>query len=117
MCAARIASAARSKAVWKPKLLSIQGMSLSMVLGIPTTPMSRPRLRASFASFWAPRRLPVPADHEQTTLTPCLTSVSIWAPGSVLPREVPSIVPPRLWMPATTASVSTIGSEPSVRPL
>ena len=36
MCAARIDSVAREKAVRKPKLWSMNGMSLSIVFGTPT---------------------------------------------------------------------------------
>ena len=43
VCAERIDSAARANAVWKPKLWSIHGMSLSIVFGMPTTAMARVR--------------------------------------------------------------------------
>ena len=47
-------------AVWKPKLWSMKGMSLSMVLGTPTTPMRCPRDLISAAIRWAPRMVPSP---------------------------------------------------------
>ena len=115
-CAARIASAACVNAVWKPNERSIQGMSLSIVFGMPTTAIRSPRRSASSASFCAPRRLPSPPITNRM-FTPCRASVSTATAGSWLPRDVPRIVPPRLLMSATACSVSCIGSEPSVRPL
>ena len=58
--AARIDSAACADAVWKPKLWSMNGMSLSIVFGIPTTAIFSPRSATSSAIRSAPCSVPSP---------------------------------------------------------
>ena len=48
LCAPKMASAASSTAVWKPKVLLTKQMSLSMVLGMATTPILSLRLSISW---------------------------------------------------------------------
>ncbi len=56
----------------------------------------------STAIFAAPRSEPSPPITNRTEI-PSLTSVSTISDGSWSPREVPRMVPPRLWMSATTS--------------
>ena len=63
--ALRMASAAAAAALSKPKLRSMKWMSLSIVLGIPTTEMASLRRSISATSLVAPAQGPVPADDEQ----------------------------------------------------
>ncbi len=90
-------------------------MSLSIVFGTPTTDSVMPRRSASSAIRCAPRRVPSPP-MTNSTLTPSRSSVATIAAGSWPPREVPRMVPPRLWMSATTSWLSRSGSQPSTRP-
>ena len=99
-----IDSVARVNAVWKPKLWSMYGMSLSIVFGTPMTRQLQPALGASSAIFAAPRSEPSPPITNRTEI-PSRTSVSTISAGSWSPREVPRIVPPLLWMSATTSRV------------
>ncbi len=64
-CAARIDSVARENAVWKPKLWSMNGMSLSIVFGMPTTAISQPALGDHVGDPLRAVQRAVAADHEQ----------------------------------------------------
>ena len=86
-----------------------------MVFGTPTTASVTPRRSASSAISCAPRSVPSPP-MTISTLTPRRVSVVTIAAASWPPRDVPRMVPPRLWMPATSAGVSCIGSSPLTSP-
>ena len=70
-CAPRMTSTAAENAVSKPKLRSMKWMSLSMVFGIPTTPMSRSRRPISSTSFMAPRSVPSPPTTNRMPMPSC----------------------------------------------
>ena len=97
VCAASIATFAIETAVSNPNVLSTNGMSLSIVFGIPTTASFSPRLAASTAMLCAPRIVPSPPIAKRQ-LIPFEASVSTIAAASCPPRDVPSMVPPRAWM-------------------
>nr|GMD52522.1 hypothetical protein Iba_chr11bCG12430 [Ipomoea batatas] len=59
-CAALIARWASSTAVSNPKDLSMTGISLSIVLGIPATETLRPRFLTSYRISAAPLCVPSP---------------------------------------------------------
>jgi len=105
VCAAAMDSAARANAVWNPKLWSMYGMSLSIVLGTPTTARGWSRAAAASAMRWAPRSVPSPPMTNRMQM-PRRSRVAAMSSGSWSPREVPRTVPPRVWMPATSAGVS-----------
>ena len=65
MWAARIDSVARENAVRKPKLWSMNGMSLSIVFGTPTTAMRSPRCGDHAGDLLRAVQRAVAADHEQ----------------------------------------------------
>jgi hypothetical protein len=86
-------------------------MSLSIVLGIPTTAIRPPRSRTRSAIVIAPRSVPSPPI---TNKTPMLSRSrqSTIASGSWLPRDVPKIVPPSSAIRLTTSGVRSITSWP-----
>jgi hypothetical protein len=84
--AASIATFAMLTAVSNPNVLSTNGMSLSIVLGIPTTASSIPRRNASTAIACAPRIVPSPPIANRQWI-PCAASVSTIASGACAPRE------------------------------
>ncbi len=65
VCAASIALTASDTAVSNPNERSTNEMSLSIVLGMPTTPIFRPRLWISSADLLRPAQRPVAADGEE----------------------------------------------------
>ena len=109
--AARIASLARLNAVWKPKLWSISGMSLSMVLGMPTTAIRRPRSPITRTICIAPRIEPSPP-MTNSMLMLSRSRQSTISSGSWGPREVPSTVPPSTEMSRTVSGFSSMTSWP-----
>ena len=109
--AALIDFAASVKEVTKPKLWPMNGMSLSMVFGMPITPIVSPRRSRASEILAAPRIEPSPPITNSRSI-PSAISRSTMASGSCAPREVPSIVPPCRLMPCTTAGVSRTGSGP-----
>ena len=62
---ARMLSAASEKAVWKPKLWSMNMMSLSIVLGMPTTAIFAPALGDFLGDAHGAAERAVAADDEQ----------------------------------------------------
>ena len=88
--AARMTSVALVNAVWKPKLCSMYGMSLSIVFGTPTTAMRRRRSATTSAIFSAPRIEPSPPMTNRTLMRSCSRQSTI-SFGSWLPRDVPRI--------------------------
>jgi hypothetical protein len=64
-CAPRMTSTLAEKAVSKPKLRSMKWISLSMVLGMATTPIDKPRRSISATSLIAPAQRPVAPDDEE----------------------------------------------------
>ena len=94
MCAARIDSVARENAVRKPKLWSMNGMSLSIVFGTPTIAIRSLRARRSRRRCrCAPRSEPSPPITNRMLMPSCSRQSTI-SSGSCCPREVPRIVPP-----------------------
>ena len=79
-----------------------------MVLGMPTTAMSRPRSSMVRVICRAPRMLPSPPMTNSTS-TANRSRVATISSGSWLPRELPRIVPPSLLMSATASRVSSTG--------
>ena len=65
MCAARIDSVACENAVRKPKLWSMNGMSLSIVFGTPTTAIRSSRSAITRGDRLGAVQRAVAADHEQ----------------------------------------------------
>ena len=84
-------------------------MSLSIVFGTPMTDSARPRRSASSAIFAAPRSVPSPPITNSREM-PRRSRVATIRCGSWLPRDVPRMVPPRLWMSATASRLSTTGA-------
>ncbi len=109
--AARIDFAASPKAVWKPNDWSMNGMSLSIVLGTPTTAIFWPRAAITAAICIAPRSVPSPPITNRA-LTFIRSRQSTISPGSWPPREVPRIVPPSSSMSLTTAGERSSTSWP-----
>ena len=83
-------------------------MSLSMVFGMPTTAFFKPRLSISFTIAAAPRSVPSPPMTNRIS-TFMSSSVSTMSPMSCWPRELPSIVPPKLCACSTELGRSTTG--------
>mmetsp|Transcript_36678 Transcript_36678/g.98300 ORF Transcript_36678/g.98300 Transcript_36678/m.98300 type:complete len:217 (+) Transcript_36678:1339-1989(+) len=110
-----IASCAASTAVSNPNDLSMMGMSLSTVFGIPTTDIFSWRRRASSAIRDAPRMVPSPPIM-YTWLIPLASSLSTMASVSCPPRDVPSIVPPNRWIWSTSDGLSNRYSSASANP-
>ena len=92
-CALRIASTAAANALSNPKLRSMKWMSLSIVLGIPITAIERPRRWTSATILVAARSVPSPPITNRAPIRSA-ARVSTISPGSWLPRDVPSTVPP-----------------------
>ena len=92
--AALIAFCASSTAVSNPKVLSMCRMSLSMVLGMPTTETLRPRSAHSALIAFAPAWLPLPP-MTNTMLIPCCSMESTILGTSPPPRPQPMMDPPR----------------------
>ena len=111
MCAARIDSVAREKAVRKPNEWSMKGMSLSIVFGTPTIAIRSPRSAITPAISCAPCSEPSPPITNRT-LTPTCSRQSTISSGSWRPRELPRIVPPSSLMPLTTSASSSMSSVP-----
>ncbi len=66
--AARMTSTAAENALSNPKLRSMKWMSLSMVLGTPTTAILSPRRAISAVSCMAPRMVPSPPTTNSTSM-------------------------------------------------
>ena len=101
-------SLAVATAVSKPKVLSTNAMSLSMVLGMPTTAI-RSDLRAT--SSWracAARIVPSPPIRNKMS-TRWSTRPPTSADASRVPRDVPRNVPAWMWRSRTSAGSRTIG--------
>jgi hypothetical protein len=86
-------------------------MSLSMVLGMPTTLIFKPRCRISSAIAWAPRSVPSPPIVKRMPMF-MRSSVSTISPMSWWPRDDPRIVPPYSWMRLTASGFSSTGAWP-----
>mmetsp|Transcript_59552 Transcript_59552/g.169407 ORF Transcript_59552/g.169407 Transcript_59552/m.169407 type:complete len:233 (-) Transcript_59552:2612-3310(-) len=100
-----IAFSASEHAVLKPKDLSMIGMSLSMVLGTPTTatswPISCVHLKVSMAPVWVP----------SPPMTKYCVMFIFWSDFAMsicsgLPRSLTKMVPPCMWMFWTASGVS-----------
>ena len=83
-------------------------MSLSIVLGMPTTDFFRPRLSSSLTISAAPRSVPSPPITNRMSMF-MSSRVSTMAPMSWAPRELPSRVPPKLWAWATDSGFKING--------
>ena len=92
--APRIASTAAANALSKPKLRSMKWMSLSIVLGMPMTAIEQAAPLDLGDDLGRAAQRAVAADHEQHADPQRLRGVSTISPGSWLPRDVPSTVPP-----------------------
>ena len=103
--APRIASTAAAKALSKPKLRSMKWMSLSIVFGMPTTAIGQPAPLDLGDDLVAPRAACRRRRSRTATPIPSATRRSTISPGSWLPRDVPSIVPPCWWISLTIAGV------------
>ena len=110
-CAARIDLAASPKAVWKPNDWSMNGMSLSIVFGTPTTAILPSRSATALATCIAPRSVPSPPMTNRMLMF-IRSRQSTIAAGSWPPRELPRIVPPSSSMLLTTSGVRSRTSCP-----
>ena len=93
--------AAAPNAVTKPKLWPMNGMSLSIVFGMPITPIGIDRSRSAAAMPAAPRIDPSPPITNRMLILRA-TSSSTMAYGSWAPRDEPRMVPPCSLMSCTT---------------
>ena len=106
VCSRSIISVAMLTAVSKPKVRSVQSMSLSMVLGTPTTgtPASDSR--------WAAVSVPSPPIGISTSTrweaSTAFMSASPACSFSGATRAEPSVVPPRVSRPSTAATSSGV---------
>mmetsp|Transcript_19785 Transcript_19785/g.30966 ORF Transcript_19785/g.30966 Transcript_19785/m.30966 type:complete len:210 (-) Transcript_19785:286-915(-) len=106
---------ARSTAVSNPKVLSVKEMSLSIVLGIPTTEMLCFNSSNAFVIDKAPRRVPSPprVNKISTSFAAKFLAITI---GSWGPLDVPRIVPPWLCMFLTKSGVKFIMFPVGIKP-
>ena len=106
MWAQRMASAALSTAVSKPKEWGMKLMSLSMVFGIPTMEMCLPRRATSCWMDAAAFIVPSPPMMNSALMFRRSRAVAI-SDEDCGPLDVPRIVPPNSWMPSTLCGVSS----------
>mmetsp|Transcript_133087 Transcript_133087/g.315490 ORF Transcript_133087/g.315490 Transcript_133087/m.315490 type:complete len:233 (+) Transcript_133087:780-1478(+) len=104
---ALMARSASIHAVSKPKVQSSIGMSLSMVLGIPTTEQFQFFATMRSAHSWAPRCVPSPP-MMKCARTPMSISTCTCSSSVGLPRSLTRMVPPIELMSCTLSGVSSI---------
>ena len=119
--ALRMASVADSTAVWKPKETSTKLMSLSMVLGMATTAIFRPRLVISSPITLAACRVPSPPMVKNMPMF-SRSRASTTSSTGCGPRLMPKKEPPRPCTDSTTRGVEihqrvTVGGDEPFQPV
>mmetsp|Transcript_54881 Transcript_54881/g.153076 ORF Transcript_54881/g.153076 Transcript_54881/m.153076 type:complete len:274 (-) Transcript_54881:199-1020(-) len=115
-CAEAMAFSASVHAVLKPKLWSKTGMSLSMVLGTPTTAHSWPSAVISLKIDHAPLWVPSPPSTKNCLMFRRCMTLAISACGG-FPRSETRMLPPCRWMSCTASSVRRTHSSSFTQPL